>query len=214
MQDFKGRTAVVTGGKGGLGAAVVHELEERGTRVIVGDHGTLDATDEESVRRFFAGIDGVPDAVVNCIGGYAPGEPLDKLDLAAFDRQISMNLRSAALLTKWALARMLPAKAGHIVHVSSRAAREDGRNAFSYSVAKLGVVRLVEAAAAETRREGITVNCVMPSIFDTPANRKAMPSADFASWPKPAQIAKVIAFLCSEDASLISGAAIPVYGKA
>jgi NAD(P)-dependent dehydrogenase (short-subunit alcohol dehydrogenase family) len=93
-------------------------------------------------------------------------------------------------------------------------ARGDGKDSFAYSVSKLGVIRLVEAAAAETLDHGITVNCILPSVIDTPANRAAMPSSDHSRWPKPAQIAAVVAWLVSEDAELVSGAAIPVYGRA
>jgi NAD(P)-dependent dehydrogenase (short-subunit alcohol dehydrogenase family) len=102
---------------------------------------------------------------------------------------------------------------GRIVHTSSRVATQTGENGFTYSVSKLAVVRLVEAAAAEGRDTGVTVNCIMPSIIDPP-NRSAMPNADFDRWPKPAEIAAVLAFLVSDDAALISGAAIPVYGRA
>jgi NAD(P)-dependent dehydrogenase (short-subunit alcohol dehydrogenase family) len=103
---------------------------------------------------------------------------------------------------------------GPIVHVSSRVAMEKGENGFAYSVSKLGVIRLVEAAAAEGRGHGVRVNCIMPSIIDTPANRAALPNAKHHRWPKPSQLAAVRAFLVSDDAILISGAAIPVYGQA
>jgi NAD(P)-dependent dehydrogenase (short-subunit alcohol dehydrogenase family) len=88
-----------------------------------------------------------------------------------------------------------------------------GEGSFSYSVAKLGVVRLVEAAGAEGMRQGVRVNCIMPSIIDTPANRAAIPDADYDRWPKPEELAAVLSFLVSDDAALISGAAIPVYGR-
>ena len=91
---------------------------------------------------------------------------------------------------------------------------QNGENGFAYSVSKLGVVRLVEAAAAEGREQGVRVNCIMPSIIDTPANRAAIPGANYDQWPKPAELAAVLAFLVSDDAVLISGAAIPVYGRA
>jgi NAD(P)-dependent dehydrogenase (short-subunit alcohol dehydrogenase family) len=103
---------------------------------------------------------------------------------------------------------------GALVLVSSRVAAEKGENGFAYSVSKLGVVRLVEAAAAEGREQGVRVNCIMPSIIDTPANRAAMPDAMHHRWPKPSQLAGVLAFLVSDEAILISGAAIPVYGQA
>ena len=100
------------------------------------------------------------------------------------------------------------------MHVSSRTATEKGENSFAYSVSKLGVLRLVEAAAAEGRQLGVRVNCILPSIIDTPANRAALPRAQHERWPKPSELAAVLAFLVGDDASLISGAAIPVYGRA
>ena len=109
---------------------------------------------------------------------------------------------------------MQEGRGGRIAHTSSRVALGDGKNAFAYSVTKLGVIRLVEAASAEVRELGITVNCILPSVIDTPANRAAMPSSDHDRWPKPAELAAVVAFLVSDDAGLISGAAIPVYGRA
>lgn len=220
--------AVVAGGTGALGRSAVEELVSRGARVVVGephapregtaiagvDYRTLNASDEDSVRAFFDGLPEAPRALVNVIGGWAAGPSIDETDLGMLRQQLEINLVTATLLTKHAVRRMKPAGAGRIVHVASRAARESGANAFAYSVAKLGVTRLVEAAAAENRDHGITVNCVLPSTMDTPANRAAMPQADFSRWPKTSEVAKVLAFLVSDDAAIISGAAIPVYGRA
>src|SRR5689334_19278108 len=191
MPSLSGSLVVVTGGTGGLGGSTVEELVSRGARVVVGerrtpregtapagvDHRALDASDEASVRAFFEGLPAAPLALVNVIGGWAAGPSIDETDLAMLRQQIEINLITATLLTKHAVRRMKPAGVGRIVHVSSRAAREPGANAFAYSVSKLGVTRLVEAAAAENRDHGITVNCVLPSTMDTPANRAAMPQA-------------------------------------
>ena len=228
MPALSGSLVVVTGGTGGLGGSTVEELVSRGARVVVGerrapregtalagvDHRALDASDEASVRTFFEGLPAAPLALVNVIGGWAAGPSIDETDLAMLRQQIEINLITATLLTKHAVRRMKPVGVGRIVHVSSRAAREPGANAFAYSVSKLGVTRLVEAAAAENRDHGITVNCVLPSTMDTPANRAAMPQADFSRWPRTSEVAKVLAFLVSDDAAIISGAAIPVYGRA
>jgi NAD(P)-dependent dehydrogenase (short-subunit alcohol dehydrogenase family) len=228
MPPLRGALVVVAGGGGGLGRAVVAELSSRGAQVISGerrpprddarvagaDYRTLDALDEAGVSAFFAALPRTPLALVNTIGGYAAGPAVAETEIAELRQQLDVNLLSAALLTKWAVRSMAPAKAGRIVHVSSRAATEHGAHAFAYTVAKLGVVRLVEAAAAENVENGITVNCVLPSIIDTPANRAAMAQADFTRWTRPEQIAKVIAFLVGDDAEVVSGAAIPVYGRA
>lgn len=228
MPPITNRLVVVAGGAGGLGRAVVTELAGRGARIVSGerrpprddarvaavDYRILDAGDEASVSSFFEGLPEPPLALVNTIGGYAAGPSIAESEVAQWRQQLELNLISAALLTKWAVRRMAPVKVGRIVHVASRAATETGAHAFGYSVAKLGVVRLVEAAAAENLQGGITVNCVLPSIMDTPANRAAMPKADFMRWTRPEQVAKVIAFLVSDDAELVSGAALPVYGRA
>lgn len=228
MPPLANRLVVVAGGAGGLGRAVVAELAGRAARVLSGerrpprddarvaavDYRILDAGDEASVSAFFEGLPETPLALVNTIGGYAAGPSIAESELAQWRQQLELNLISAALLTKWALRRMAPAKVGRIVHVASRAATEPGAHAFGYSVSKLGVVRLVEAAAAENLQGGITVNCVLPSTIDTAANRAAMPKADFTRWVRPEQIARVIAFLLSDDAEIVSGAAIPVYGRA
>ena len=229
--NFEGKVFVVSGGSGDLGKAVIETLSKAGAKVLAprrsvsksqpeGGHGetslTLDAEDENSVKSFFEAVqanEGRVDGLVNMVGGYRAGDPVSSLPLEVFEQQIDLNLKSAFLLTKYAVQAMSK-NGGKIVHVSSRAAVDKGANSFPYSVSKLGVLRLVEAVAAETRDQNITINAVLPSIIDTAVNREAMPKAKFDKWPKPEQIAGVIAFLLTEEAELISGAAIPVYGKA
>jgi NAD(P)-dependent dehydrogenase (short-subunit alcohol dehydrogenase family) len=186
---------------------------------------SVDALDEASVAAAFAsvpttaaagaaGAAGAPvAAVVNLIGGYTPPQALNLLDIDVLRRQLELNLLTAAIVTKYAMPMLAAAGGGALVHVSSRVAVQTGENGFAYSVSKLGVVRLVEAAAAEGREDGVRVNCILPSIIDTPVNRAALPHADFDKWPKPSQLAAVLSFLVSDDAALISGAAIPVYGR-
>jgi NAD(P)-dependent dehydrogenase (short-subunit alcohol dehydrogenase family) len=228
MPALNGSLVVVTGGTGGLGRSVVEELVARGAKVVVGerqapregtalpgvDYRLVDASDEANVAAFFDGLPAAPLALVNVIGGWAAGPAVDALELTVLRQQLELNLVTATLLTKHAVRRMKQAGAGRIAHVSSRAAHESGAHAFAYSVAKLGVTRLVEAVAAENKDLGITINCVLPSTMDTPANRASMPKADFTKWPKTSEVAKVLAFLVSDDAGIISGAAIPVYGRA
>jgi NAD(P)-dependent dehydrogenase (short-subunit alcohol dehydrogenase family) len=109
---------------------------------------------------------------------------------------------------------MLAARGGGpIVHVSSRFAVQEGADGFAQGVSKLGVLRLVAAAAAEGRADGVRVNAIMPSIINTPAERAAVPGAAYDQWPKSSEVAAVLAFLVSDDAILISGAAVPVYGR-
>ncbi len=222
------RSVIVFGGTGALGSAVVERALAEGARVIAAansptssdsqsgaNYTTVDALDEQSVASFFDSLDAAPWAVVNLIGGYTGAQAVADLDLAVLRRQLELNLMTAATITKHAVRGMAPSGlGGRIVHTSSRVATQNGRDGFAYSVSKLAVVRLVEATAAEVRDDSITVNCVMPSIIDTPLNRASMPTADFSTWPRASQIAEVIAFLISDAAALVSGAAIPVYGRA
>ena len=222
-----GRTVVVLGGTGNLGRAVVERLHADGATVIAADarvpaadaqqpgvsYLAVDALDEASVAAGFGSLPAPPQAVVNLIGGYTPPQPLKSLDIAVLRQQIELNLVSAAIITKHALPLLGAHGGGVIVHTSSRVATENGENTFAYSVGKLGVVRLVEAAAAEGRASGVRVNGILPSIIDTPPNRAALPDAPHELWPKPAEIAAVLAFLVGDDAALISGASIPVYGR-
>jgi NAD(P)-dependent dehydrogenase (short-subunit alcohol dehydrogenase family) len=224
-RDLSGRTVVVLGGRGGLGRAVVARLRDDGASVVTVDgrppgaeavsdvrHVTADLLDEASVSAGLA-LMPPPLAVVNVVGGYTPPQAITGLDISVLRQQFEVNLVTAAIVTKYAMPLLAAQGGGAIVHTSSRVAAEKGENSFAYSVAKLGVVRLVEAAAAEGMRQGVRVNCIMPSIIDTPANRAAIPDADHDRWPKPEELAAVLSFLVSDDAALISGAAIPVYGR-
>jgi NAD(P)-dependent dehydrogenase (short-subunit alcohol dehydrogenase family) len=224
-RDLSGRTIVVLGGRGALGRAVVTRLRDDGASVVAADarppgaeavsdvrHVTVDLLDEASVSAALAAVP-APLAVVNVVGGYTPPQAVADLDVSVLRQQFELNLVTAAIVTKYAMPLLAAQGGGAIVHTSSRVAAEKGENSFSYSVAKLGVVRLVEAAGAEGMRQGVRVNCIMPSIIDTPANRAAIPDADHDQWPKPEELAAVLSFLVSDDAALISGAAIPVYGR-
>ena len=227
---LSGRTIIVLGATGGLGRAVIERLRSDGAAVLAAgtrvpadadrqdqvEYVAVDALDEASVSAAFAAVPAAPPVagVVNLIGGYTPPQALSSLDVGVLRQQLELNLVTAAIVTKHALPVLAARDGGALVHVSSRVAVEKGENGFAYSVSKLGVVRLVEAAAEEGRPQGVRVNCILPSIIDTPANRAAMPAAKHHRWPKPTQLAAVLAFLVSDDAILISGAAIPVYGQA
>ena len=224
---LSGRTIIVLGGTGSLGPSVIQRLRADGASVIAPvrrlpsgrdrredvEYVTVNALDEASVSEAFA-TSTSPQAVVNLIGGYATPQTLPGLDIAVFREQIEVNLVTATIVTKQALPLLAAHGGGVIVHVSSRVATQKGENNFANSVSKLGVQRLVEAAAAEGREPGVRVNCIIPSIIDTPANRVDMPNVNHDLWPKPSELAAVIAFLVSDDATPISGAAIPVYGRA
>lgn len=238
--DLSGRVALVAGASGALGQAVCLALlagqaqvfalashenteeqarlrEQAGAAAPRLQFVTGDARDETRVRDVVAEIArqaGRLDILVNTIGGFAAGQPVTELETQTFERMLELNLRPTFLLSKYAAREMARNQWGRIVNIASRAAVSGRRNASAYAIAKTGVVTLTEAQAEETRDQGITVNAVLPSIIDNPANRKAMPNAAFDRWPKPAEIARVIAFLASDDAALISGASISVYGLA
>lgn len=236
--DLTGRVALVAGAWGVLGQTVCAALLASGARVFalsgqsqpdaeqrlrarVGDASArlttvvADARDEAAASGAVTEVvrqAGQLDALVNLIGGYEAGRPVTELEAATFERMLELNLRPTFLLSKYAAREMTRQQRGRIVNISSRAARSGRRNAAAYAIAKMGVITLTEAQAEETRDAHITVNAVLPSIFDTPTNRRDMPTAAFDRWPRPEQIARVIAFLLTDDAALISGASIPVYG--
>jgi len=154
------------------------------------------------------------DALVNTAGGYAGGAPLWRLDATAFDRMLALNLRSGYALTRAAVPAMLKRSAGAIVNVAAKAGVAPPAGAAVYAASKAAALALMASLAADLAGSGVRVNSVMPSLIDSAANRAAMPDADFATWPKPEEIAAVILFLCSPEARVIHGAAIPVYGNA
>ena len=241
VYDFTGQVALITGATGGLGPAVVRALLDAGALVVgagteaggereremraqiakdANDRFTLvaaDAMDEASVAQVVSDIvtrQGRLDILVNGIGGYHAGESVAETPLGAWQHMLDLNLRSTFLFSKYAARHMSEQRGGRIVNVSSRAAWSGRKNAAAYATAKNAVITLTEAQAEELRAAGVTVNVILPSIIDTPANRAAMPDADTSRWPTAEQIARVILFLASDDAGLISGAAIPVYGRA
>jgi NAD(P)-dependent dehydrogenase (short-subunit alcohol dehydrogenase family) len=156
---------------------------------------------------------GAVNALVNTVGGYAGGVKLWDLETNVFDRMLELNLRSGFVLARAVLPIMLQAGHGTIVNVAAKAAFEHGAGAAAYAASKAAAVALMDCLAEDTKGTGVRVNSILPSIIDTPANRRAMPDADFGPWPKPEEIAQVILFLSSDFAKSIHGAAIPVYGN-
>jgi NAD(P)-dependent dehydrogenase (short-subunit alcohol dehydrogenase family) len=153
------------------------------------------------------------DILVNAVGGYAGGKNTWEEDFATFERMMKLNLASGFVLTRAVVPSMVRQNRGWIVNVASRAGYGNSPGAALYSASKAAALAFFDSLAAEVKPYTINVNSVVPSIFDTPANRRAMPTADFDNWPKPADIAQVILFLCSEQGRLIHGAAVPVYGR-
>jgi NAD(P)-dependent dehydrogenase (short-subunit alcohol dehydrogenase family) len=223
-------TVLVTGGTGGLGAAVTQAFLGDGWRVVVPwiaerELERVQAHDRlELVRADLFDPDAVAGAVraagpslraaVNLVGGFAIHDRVHETPIETFEEQLRLNLRPTYLVCAAVLPTLLAAGGGAIVCVSSRAARQPFPGAAGYVVSKAAVLALVDALDAEYRKDRIRVNAVLPSVIDTPANRSSMPDADFDTWVAPEEIAGVIRFLCSDDASVTSGAHLPVYGRA
>ena len=232
MAERTGAT-IVTGGTGGLGLGVVRALADAGHRVVVTwvaerelerfpddlrERCRLERTDvtsEESLAALVASCapDGVW-ALVQLVGGYLDGAPVAGMDMEGWDRQFALNTRTVALGLRAVLPGMVERGGGRAVAVGTRAALRPFAGASAYAASKAAVLALVAAASEEVKRNGVCVNAVLPSVIDTPANRAANPDADPGAWVRPEEIGAVIAFLCSPEASAVTGAAIPVYGRA
>ena len=222
-QSYAGRSVLIFGAAGALGVGVtaafaaagasvtgVHKTQPAVERRLEGiSYKSADVLADEAVGALFDSAP-APWAVINTVGGFAPHRPFTELDPAELIGQLDLNLVSAALITKHALRVMQPAGEGRIVHTASRAGVVSKGSGFAYSVSKLGVLHLVSMAAGDVRGTGVTVNCVVPSIIDTPANRAAMPAAKHDAWPKVADVARTYLFLAAPESGLVNGAAIPV----
>jgi NAD(P)-dependent dehydrogenase (short-subunit alcohol dehydrogenase family) len=151
--------------------------------------------------------------MVNTVGGYAGGDKLWELDTKVLDQMLSLNLRSGFVLSRVAVRVMLKQGSGAIVNIASKAAIQHDAGAAAYAASKAAAVAMIDSLAEELKGTGVRVNSILPSIIDTEANRKAIPKADFAKWPKAEEIARVIVFLCGDGAKVIHGATIPVFGN-
>ncbi len=234
--DFTGKVVLVTGASGGLGIEVGHAfLKTRASLVLTyySDNSLSflqsklgsslknvfllrgNFTKEEDAKTLVNEVVkkfGRIDVLANVIGGYIAGKPVTEIDEKDWDTMMSLNLKTAFLLSKHVVSQMIKQSSGKVIHVSARPGLKGGGNDAAYVASKSGVIRLVESLSEEVKKKRINVNCILPSIIDTEENRKAMPNADFTKWVKPEEIARVILFLASDDSRPINGAAIPVYG--
>lgn len=237
MFNFENQVVLVTGASGSLGKAVAEAFRQAGARVAAVDLSTgvmeglfpgwknspealllegVDATDPQHVDRVVGEVlryFGRLDVLVNTVGGYQAGTPVHETSLETWDFMMNLNARSAFVVSRSVLPHMLEQGGGKIIHIAASVANKGSANSSAYSAAKSAVARLTESMAVEYKRLGINVNAVMPGTIDTPQNRQDMPNADTSRWVKPEQLARVILFLASEDASPIHGALLPVYGK-
>jgi NAD(P)-dependent dehydrogenase (short-subunit alcohol dehydrogenase family) len=227
---------LVTGGTGALGGAVVEELLDAGVSVVatwivpeerdrlgeaLGDRDGLRlvegdlSTDEGAGHAAAAAIElGGPAALVHLVGGFAAGGRVHEAPDGEIERMVELNVMTTYRIARACLPSMIERGGGSIVCVGARAALEPFAGAPGYIASKAAVLALVRVLAIEYRDDGVRANAVLPSVIDTPANRRSMPDADHSTWVAPAEIARVIRFLCSGDSAPTSGAAIPVYGRA
>jgi NAD(P)-dependent dehydrogenase (short-subunit alcohol dehydrogenase family) len=239
LDSLKGQIILVTGATGALGRVVVKRLLESGAVVaaayreeagfrdllsfVGGAQDSLsglkaDVTLESSVQGLIESVirrHGRVDVLLNLAGAYRGGAEISATREDDWDFLMRTNLKSAFLCSKAVLPAMMKANSGHIICVAARPAVEKKGRAKSgaYAVSKAGVVVLTETIAEETRKFGITANCIVPGTIDTPKNRAEIAGADFSRWAKAEEIAAVLLFLVSAGSSVVSGAAIPVYGK-
>ena len=228
-----GRVIAITGAFGVLGSAVARLAAEQGNRLVLIDsaasppdglvaacgtplgQGGVDLTEKGSAGKALAAAfetyDGL-DALINVAGGFV-WQTLEDGDPAAWDRLYAMNVTTAVNASRAAMPYLRLSKAGRIVNVGANGAIKAAAGMGAYAAAKSGVHRLTESLAEELKGDGVTVNAVLPSILDTPANRLDMPDADFSAWVSPRDLAAVMLFLVSPEAQVVTGALIPVMGR-
>jgi NAD(P)-dependent dehydrogenase (short-subunit alcohol dehydrogenase family) len=231
--DFSGRTVIVTGAAGNLGRAVAAAFADRGASLVLVDlkqEVLVKAFGAAGERRLFAPTDllepaqveatvgsaierfGRIDALANLAGGFRMGEAVHEMQTATLEALLDLNVRTLLNMSHAVVPRMLAAGGGGIVNVGAYAALKGAAAMGAYVATKSAVIRLTETMAAELRENNINVNCVLPTIIDTPENRAAMPGADPARWVAPSDLANVIVFLASDAARAVHGAAVPVTG--
>ena len=231
--SFDGRTVIVTGASGNLGQAVVAAFAALGANLALIDRkrerleqtfgaeserllfATADLTDQAQVTAAAAAVRarfGRIDVLCNLAGGFRMGDAVHRTADADWTFLFDINARTFLNAARAVVPHLLDAGGGRIVSVAAFGALKGGADMGPYAASKAVVIRLTESMAAELRDKGINVNCVLPTIIDTPENRQAMPDADPLRWVAPQDLASVIVFLASDGARAIHGAAIPVTG--
>ena len=232
------KTVVITGGTGGLGTALVRRLIKQNYRLAVTyllpDEAQtfetefevdekrvmltrVDCTNAEAVNSYITEVAdrwGEIHGLCALVGGWAGGRDVEETDDVRFERMLDLNLRSAFYSVRAVIPHMKEAGWGRIVLVGSRAAVDFFEAQAAFNIAKAGVAALGRSVATELDGTGVTANVLMPSVIDTPATRRSLPYADYVNWPTPDEIAAVAQFILSDDSEVISGALIPVYGRA
>jgi NAD(P)-dependent dehydrogenase (short-subunit alcohol dehydrogenase family) len=230
--NLKPKVVLITGGTGALGRAVTQTFLQAGARVVatftratefdalnekvrqrenllgiktnVLDEASVKAMVQQAVRL------GRIDVLVNTVGGYLGGVPVVDMTWEQFEKMLALNLKSAFLCCKHVWSVMMQQRAGRIINVGSQGGLRGGRGISAYGAAKAGLINFTQSLAAEGKPYNITANAVIPGTIDTPANRQAMPDANFAEWVTPEAVAQTILFLASDEAQAINGAIVPV----
>lgn len=229
--ELKDRTVLITGAAGNLGRAVANAFAERGANLVLVDlqkealekafgarnersllaptdlldQAQVDATVKSAIERFQR-----IDVLVNVAGGFRMGEPVHAMSDTTWNFMLDLNARTLMHVVRGVVPRMLEQGGGKIVNIGAYSAQKGVAQMGAYVASKSAVIRLTETMAAELREKNINVNCVLPTIIDTPENRAAMPKADPSRWVAPRDLASVIVFLASDEARAIHGAALPV----
>ncbi|MEA3326426.1 MAG: SDR family NAD(P)-dependent oxidoreductase [Chloroflexota bacterium] len=238
MFEFKDKVIVITGAAGNLGKAVVNSFLTGGGRVCAlgHRHGSLkelfSAVEALGELHLFEGVDvtdrkamialaekihnqvGQVEILVNTIGGFAYGDTVYEMSSTTWQSMMNLNVKSFLNASTAFVPGMVENGHGKIISIGSKSSLQGGVKTGAYAATKGALLRLTESMAAELKPHDIQVNCVLPSTIDTPENRKSMPSADFTKWVKPEDIAQVILFLSSSMSDAITGAAVPVFGRA
>lgn len=234
----KNRNVLITGGTGILGSSVTKSFLTQGDNVAVtylfdsevdrfneyypelSEKITFlytNVTEQDDIQKtlntFLSKYEQL-DILINIVGGFVGGIPTTELEEDRWDFMMNLNLKSVFLCCKAVIPHMTERGSGKIVNVSARAGLKGEAGMSAYCVSKGGVKTLTESLSAEVMDSGINVNCIMPSIMDTPMNREAMPDEDHSRWVRTDDVSNVISFLVSDAAAIINGAAIPVYGRA
>lgn len=226
---MKGKVVLITGANGGLGTPVTQALLDAGATVAglsrkieqsefnspafmaisaeISSGDVAKAAVENVVARF-----GKLDVVVHTVGGFAGGQTVAQTDDATFQHMFDINLNSAFYLLRAAIPHVRKSAAGRIIAIGSRAAVDPGPGVGAYSASKAALVSLIRTIAAENRDAGMTTNVILPGTMDTPANRKAMPKADFSKWVQTENVASLVLWLAGDAAKDVNGAVLPIYG--
>jgi len=234
--DFNEKIVLVTGGTGALGQSISFDFLKSGANVIItyvndNERKSMESKlgnfmkkvmlikvnlmIEEEVQKLVSNIINANnriDILINTIGGYHAGQQVTQISEKEWDLMMNLNLKTAFLISKHIVKEMEKQGHGKVIHVAARSGLKGSGNDAAYVVSKSGILRLVESLSEEVKNNGINVNCILPSIIDSDANRQSMPNEDFSKWVTPSEISKVMLFLASEESNSINGANIPVYG--